>query len=1089
MMRTRFAARTLFVAGFLLSAVIVLAQVGTATLTGRVTDSTGNALVGAKVQIINTARNVISQGQTNETGDYNVPSLTPGDYKIVVNKEGFAKEIRSGVTLHVADVLSIDFALQVGSVGQTVTVTSAEPLVDTSSSSLGGLIDSKQITDLPLNERNYIGLTLMQPGVTLDANEQANGIYAGNWYSSDGAPIRSNNFLMDGDILEDQNAGSTADFGGRTLGLDGIAEYRVLTGSIPAEYGIRMGSQTVMVSKGGSNEFHGDAFDYLRNSALDAANYFDVPVAANGFRRLPEYQNNNFGAAFGGPIRKDKTFFFANYEGVQMHEGVTNIENVPNANCVGPAGSVVWNGTLLTGQTTQPAGTIGPCTQLGANPSGAGTNTVTISPVTAPLLALYPAPNLPNNQETVPYSQPDSDNYAQIRVDQIFSQKDSAFARYTIDNDVTVLSEPYSQFFTNPKYTRHQYLTLSENHIFAPWLLDTARLSYARTYSDRYGTNPLTGSQYEFVSKPVFPGVGQLSVGGLTLFGPSASPESLDVQSIYTLSDQFTATHGKHAITFGADANLYNIFGVNPTDAQGEIVFSNLANFMAAKPTEYEGSSPGSSFGRTYQFFPLSFYGQDDWRVLRNLTLNLGIRYDPAPDYYHELHGESATLGSNRLTQATPIVGPLWNGNPTMHTYSPRVGLAWDVFGNGKTAVHSGAAMLYDEANLVDVFNVIKSQPPFSTTATVAATPTHPVVLTGFPLALPTVTSGVDYWMFDYHLGQPRLYVYNLTVQQQFPFSTMLNVSYAGSRGNHLIGNLEGNPDLAQSDPGAPGGISWPTTEVRENPNWASINLITAGKDSYYNALEVNVIKRMSHGLQFQSSYTWAHSIDDAQGGRNDCTASSATNSDPYDYRFDRGSSCFNAKQTWVFNYIYNLPSPNTSSRFLGSLVDGWGTMGIYTFHTGFPFNVWETTNRSLSGVFDGAATPPADRPDWNPAFTGHVVQGSPTQYYNPGAFTLQPVGTLGNVGRDSLTGPQYSELDFAMQKDFMMTRFGEGAGIQFRAELFNMLNHPNFSEPSEAVFAGALTDTTETPLSTAGEITSTLGTSRQIEMSLRLHW
>jgi hypothetical protein len=280
----------------------------------------------------------------------------------------------------------------------------------TTSSSLGGLIEAQQLENLPLNGRNYIDLTLMQPGVSRDVNEQKNGIYAGSWFSTNGSPIRSNNFLLDGAIMQDQNAGSTADFAGRTLGLDGIQEYRVLTSSVPAEYGLTMGSQTVMVSKSGTNSFHGNVFDYLRNSALDAANYFDRPVAANGFKRLPSFKRNNFGASLGGPIQKDKTFFFGTFEGLRERLGVTNIVNVPAAECHGPAGAVVWNGT-----GARPAGSIGPCTQLGANPSGAGTNTVTISSATAPLLALYPTPNLPQNQATTPYTQPDSDYFGRIR--------------------------------------------------------------------------------------------------------------------------------------------------------------------------------------------------------------------------------------------------------------------------------------------------------------------------------------------------------------------------------------------------------------------------------------------------------------------------------------------------------------------------------------------------------------------------------------------------------------------------------------------------------------------------------------------------
>jgi hypothetical protein len=1056
----------------------MLAQSGSVSLSGKITDQSGGIVTGAKVQAVNTATNLAYPAQTNEAGLYDLPSIPPGPYKIVVEKQGFATIVRPNVELHVASEVSIDFTLQVGEVSQTITVSGGAPMVNTTSSSLGGLVGPKQIQDLPLNGRNYIALTFMQPGITLDANEQKNGIYAGSWFSSNGAPIRSNNFMIDGAIMQDQNAGSTADFAGRTLGLDGIQEYRVLTNAIPAEYGITMGSQTVMASRGGTDQFHGDAFDYLRNSVLDAANFFDAPVAANGYRRLPAYKRNNFGGAIGGPIIKNRTFFFAAYEGVQEHLGVTNIVNVPAANCHGPAGARVWNGT-----GSQPAGSIGPCTQLGANPSGAGTNSVVISSATAPLLALYPASNLPNNQASLPYTQPDSDNFGQVRVDHKFSDRDSMFGRYTIMDDDIVLSLPFENYFTNPKLTRHQYATVSEDHIFAPWLLNTARISFSRTAADRYGTNPLTDPQYQFVTGGQFPGIGQMAVGGLTTFGPAANPVSLTKQNIFTLSDDVTASVRNHSLKFGISGNRYRIYGLNPTGAQGTLSFGSLATFMGGTASSYSGVTPGSTFDRTYQFWILGFYAQDDWRVVKNFTLNLGIRYEPAPSYYREVHGISSTLVN--LTDTTPTVGRLFIKNPTLLNFGPRAGFAWDVFGNGKTAVRGGAALLFDLGNLVDGFNIIKSQPPFSTAASLSG----PITLTTFPLNFTSTVASKDFWFFDYHFNQPRLITENLAVEQQLPLSIVLSVAYAGSRGVHLISNREGNPNVAQQNSAYPGGLFWPSTQVRQNTRWGSMNRITPEGDSTYHALEVSVLRQMAKGLQFQSSYTWGRAIDDGQGGRNDCTASTAVGSNPYNYRFDRSVSCFGATNVWVLNFDYQFPSPKLDQRFLQGLAGGWGMSGIYSAHSGFPFNVWETVNRSRSNYFSGTATPPVDRPNWNPNFTGKVIKGGPIQYYDPNAFILQPVGTLGNVGRDSLYGPGYSQLDFAVDKRTRTKVLGEAGFIEFRAELFNILNHPNFAEPNSAVFAGTLTDTTETPIATAGQITSTLGTSRQVEVALKLNW
>jgi hypothetical protein len=1055
----------------------VFAQAGTATLSGRVTDPDRLPVPGARVEVVHTDTNVGYPTVTNHAGLYNVPNLPPGKYRITVALEGFAPVVRPDVELHVATNVSIDFALQLGGLEQVVTVEGGAPLLNTTSGSLSGLINEQQIRDLPLNGRNYIDLTLMQPGVNQDVNEQKNGIYAGSWFSSNGAPIRSNNFQLDGATMQDQNAGSTADFAGRTLGLDGIQEYRVITNSYSAEYGLTMGSQTIMVSKGGTNSFHGSAFDYLRNDALDAANYFDRPVAANGFRRLPSFKRNNFGASLGGPIRRDKTFFFVNYEGVKESLGITNILNVPAADCRGPAGATLWNGT-----GTRPAGSLGPCAQLGANPDGAGTNSVRISPVTAPLLALYPLPNLPNNQATLPYSQPDSDHFVQVRVDNKFSDRDSVYGRYTVQDDTIILSLPFSQYFTNPKQTRHQYLTVSETHIFSPRLLNSVRASYSRTQANRYGTNTLTDRQYQFVAGSDYPGIGQLRVGGLTALGPAPNPRSVTKQEIYTLSSDLTASLGKHSAKFGVRADRYSIYGLNPTGAQGTLVFGGLASFMGGRASAFSGVSPGSILDRTYQFYVLGLYAQDDWRVSRNLTLNLGLRYEPAPNYYHEVNGVSATL-RNPLTDANPTVGPLFEHNPTLKNFGPRLGFAWDVFGNGKTSLRGGAGIMYDVGNLPDAFNIIKSQPPFSSGTSVALTG----ALASLPVTVPPSAVSTDYWLFEHDMKQPRVYSWNLTAERELPWSTVVSLSYAGSRGIHLIGNQEGNPNVPQEMAGVPGGLFWPANAVRQNRNWGTINLIAANRDSIFHSLQTNLMKRMTKDLQFQTTWTWSRSIDNGQGGRNDCTASTAVGSNPYDPRFDRGPSCFNATHNLSANFIYNLPSPTWKTPVLGTLARGWGIMGIYRFHTGYPFNVWETTERARSGYFAGTATPPVDRPSWNPNFTGNVITGDPTQYYNPSAFILQPVGTLGNVGRNSLTGPGFSQLDFAVRKQTKARFLGEAGAIEFRAEFFNLLNHPNFAAPNGAVFSGALANATENPITSAGQITSTVGTSRQVELSLRI--
>jgi hypothetical protein len=524
-----------------LKATSTFSQGGSAIVTGKITDQGGLTVPGVNVQAVNVGTNVAYPATTNEAGAYTLSNLPPGEYRISVQKEGFEPVLRPGVVLHVADNISIDFSLQVGTTTQTITVEGGAPLVNTTDSTLGGLVESQEISNLPMNGRNYISLTLMLPGISPNQNTATTAtVGLGTWYSSNGAPVRANNFMLDGAILQDATGGGTATYSGRTLGLDGIQEYRVITNSFTADYGLLAGSQTVMVSKGGTNQFHGSVFEYVRNSALDAANYFDAPTAANGFRRLPEFQRNNFGASVGGPIRRDKTFFFLTFEGVKEAKGITVNDTVPAANCHGPAGAVIWNGTGV-----QPTGSIGPCAQLGTNPAGNNTNSVKVAASVAPLLALYPTPNLANNGFTTPFTQPDKDWFGQARIDHVLSNKDSVFGRYTTDYDDQTQGLTYPEYFVTPRATHHKYLTLAENHVFSTSLMNNLRFSDSRTYTNQTSPTPssLLAPQYE-IQAPVggLAGFGQFSIGGLTALAPNKAQAQVGSQHVDTIRDDLLYT-------------------------------------------------------------------------------------------------------------------------------------------------------------------------------------------------------------------------------------------------------------------------------------------------------------------------------------------------------------------------------------------------------------------------------------------------------------------------------------------------------------------------------------------------------------------
>ena len=1037
---------------------ITFGQAGSATVRGRVTDPGGLVVVGASVEATNTGTNVIYRAATNDAGFYSLSSLPPGRYSLTAENAGFASIVKPNLDLHVADNISVDFELHIGAVGQTLTVAGGAPLVNTTSSSLGGLVQADEVASMPLNGRNYINLTLLQPGIAPSPNITPGGTYNGTWYSSNGASMRSNNFMLDGAIMQDSNGGSTANFSGRTLGLDGIQEYRVITSSFSAEYGLLAGSQTVMVSKSGTNEFHGSVFEYLRNSALDAANYFDRPIVANNFRRLPPYKRNNYGGAFGGPIQKNKTFFFATFEEVEERLGITVNDTVIAPACHGTAGAVITNTA---------------CPQLGSTPS------VTIAPAVAPLLALYPLPNLSNDGYTTPFTQPDRDVYGQIRVDHVFSNKDSVFGRYTIDDDDQVLGNNYPEYFVVDRDTRHQYATLSETHIFSTFLLNNFHVSYSRTASTRVSPSPFSGPQYSLVAgQPL----GPITVGGVTgTFGPAVNFVSTQTQNIVTFSNDLMYAVGTHSLKFGTLVNSYRQFGDQSQRVEGQLQFTSIATFLAGVTSSYSAELPGSLLDRTWQFYTTGFYVQDDWRLRSKFTLNAGIRYEPSPNYYSEVHGKSSAI-INPLTDTQATVGPYFE-NFTWKNISPRLGFAWDIFGHGMTAIRGGASLAYDIGDLYNGFlNIMPQQQPFSFTNIGSGTFTIPLTFSANSVNNVQSTQ-------EYHMQQARFYSENLTVEQQLPFSTALTISYAGSRGIHLPGIGDANPNLPL---GITNGIpTWNPAPsqavVRTNPNLSAVLLRDSYGDSIYHSLEVQVIKRLTNGLQFHSSFTWGRSIDNCVGLASEATSTSLYPSNPYDRRFDRGPSISNIPRIWVTDFIYNLPSPRIEVRLLASLTSGWGVTGIITAQDGFPFNPVVNGNRSRSGL-TGGLTSGIDRPNYNPAFTGSVITGNPAQWFNPAAFVLQPVGTLGNVGHNSLVGPGLVDFDFGMHKNSKLGLLGEAGNIEFRAEAFNLLNHPNLGMPAIATFAGALTDpVTVSPLSGAGQITSTAGTSRQLEFALRV--
>jgi len=1039
-----------------------MSQLPTGTILGAVKDSSGAVIPGASITAKNTETGFTRTGVSAEDGSYRLSALPVGGYEVRVELPGFRTEVRSGLTLTVAQEAVVNFALQAGAVEQTVVVTEDAPIVNTTSGALGGLVDERKVAELPLNGRNFIDLTLLTPGITQQRNLGVAASTVGLWFSSNGAPLRSNNYLLDGAIMTNLTNGTSASQDGSTLGLEGVREYRVITNSFSAEYGMTMGSQVMVVTKGGTNTLHGSLFEYLRNSALDARNFFDYKTPASN-RRLPAFARNQFGGSLGGPIKKDKTFFFGVYEGLRQRLGVTKITPTIPAACH-TANYVVDRScvpTLAPGQT------------------------LTVAPVVRSLLDLYPLPNLPNDRLTFPFTQPSHDDYVQGRVDHNFSSADRMFARFTFNNTNETDPIDYPQFRTI-RFSRSSFATLSEDHVFSPALLNTFRTSFSRTHPVNPSPSGILGPQYSFV-----PGmeIGSINIGGVTTLGPNVAPTNFR-QNLFTWSDDVFYTRGRHSLKFGTLINHYQQYILSFVNSVGTVTFANVNNFLQGLTSQYSAQTPGSLRDRTYHYNTLGFYAHDDFRVLPRLTFNLGLRYEfiTVP---REQHGKEAAL-RNIVSDAAPTLGPAFE-NMSLRNFSPRFGFAWDVRGNGKTAVRGGFAHLYD----VGVFGVsfeIASQatPPFGSFNAVGTPSTL-----ALPLVFPNPPKTLR--LLDYHMQQPHMLDYNLTIEQQLPWQMGLTLGYAGSRGYHIAQEKEGNPTVSQilqdgrkffptADPGNPNAL-------RTNPNWGSIDLHTAEGNSWYNALQLGLNKRLSNGMQFQSSYTFSKLIDETQGQAGaDNQVSSIFGVDPTNRRIDRGPADFDLRHNWQFNTIYQVPQPFKSGP-LRAVLNGWRASSIFSVQSGYPFTPSLRTNRSRSGLNTGqpgAGAQNFDRPNLVPGRTkGDIILGRPERWFDPTAFTLQDAGFLGTSGRNYLTGPGYFNLDFSLGKNIPVKQLGENGTLEFRGELFNILNHPNFAlnDTARQIFAGsAAPGVREDPLTTAGVITWTgSARSRQIQFALKL--
>jgi hypothetical protein len=1026
------------------SASLVRAQT-TSTITGTVQDQNGAVIVGAQVTARHLETNLTRTTVTNAEGRYVLPEMRVGQYQIRAEMRSF-RAITRDLSLALGETAVVNFELPAATVEVEPITTTATVDVNTQTQELSFLVDERAIRELPLNGRNYTDLALLQPGV-IDFRQRDGGsvVAHGLGITVSGQDIRSNVYLLDGTLLNDFTNGPAGSAASTALGTEAIREFRVESNSYSAEFGRNYGGQINAISKSGTNQFHGTLFEFLRNDNLDARNFFDrEPVGK------PEFKRNQFGGTIGGPVKRDQTFFFATAEFLRERLGRTIASIVPDEKA-------------RQGQLTE------------RDASGQiVTRTITINPAVKPYLDAFPLPNgaplgggVGNLAEYFfRFNQQLDQEFVQGRVDHKLSEHQQVFARYTYDNADQFLPTDFPQF-PRSFLSRNQFVTLEHTWVISPQTINTARFGFSRT---RIGQDVEANVNLQ----PFVPGrlVGDIDIGGIPRFGPQSSVNVQLVQNIFSLSEQLVHTRGRHLLKFGGLVERYQDNMVNPTFSLGIYNFPDLRSFLENRPNRFIGLTPEAQFDRYWRFTLFGFYAQDDYKLTPRLTLNLGLRYEfsTLPE---EIRGRNISLRNLSDTQVTP--GPLYQ-NPTYKNISPRVGFAWDIFGDGKTALRGGYGWYFNTNNQQNLI-VTVTNPPF--------TPRPVIINPTFPNPPFNRAGTLSIRPIEWDLKNPNAHIYNLSLQRQLWLNVVVTIGYAGLRGVHLLRNTDANTvaPVRQSD----GSYVFPAGAPRFNPAFSTIELKKSDGNSWYNALIFEVRRRFSGGVDFQSSYTFSRTIDTTQASTFFSDATNATVSampEPPGLNYNKGLADFHAKHNWVFNATWELPFAKGLKGASGTLLKGWSLIGIGQMRSGNPLTVFLAINRSRS-QWNPSSGPGLgqDRPSLAPGRSHKsAILGQPDRYFDPTAFVLQPAGTLGTLGRNTFTGPNLRVFDLAAVKNTRWPRLGENTVIQLRVESFNLFNRANFGTPGLQVF-GATAD----PLPSFGRIRSTVTSSRQIQFGLRI--
>jgi hypothetical protein len=1060
---------------------------GGASVSGKVSDSTGASVPGAMVTVKSIETGATRVTLTDDGGNFHAAALPVGPQEVRVEKVGFKAAVRTGIDLAVGQDALVRLTLEVGESAQTIIVTGEAPIVNTTTSSVSGLVSEREMKELPLNGRSFDNLITLNPGaISYTLRSPQTTTSNGNTFSVAGRRPSENLFLLNGVELggSSQLANTPGGVSQNLLGIDAIREFNLLTDTYSAEYGKRAGGQVSIVTKSGTNALHGSVFEFLRNSALDARNFFDQNL-------VPPFRRNQFGGSLGGPLKKDKLFLFGNYEGFRQSLAVTSVSVVPDQQA--------RQGLLPNAQ-----GVYMPVTNLNRN--------------MLPYTALWPLPNGPelmvNDLATgaaLSYATPRQsirEDFGTLRGDYTISARDSFSVIYTID-DGKSLQPAADPLFASLTALVMQVGSLEETHVFSPRALNTFRFGFSRAaYNLDSSAVAAFPSSLDFVTGA---GPGGINIGGtiastgpstITVEGPNPAAGATNRRNLFTASDGLQITNGMHQISAGVWFQRLQDNEGGASSPIGQSTFATLTTFLQGTVQTFQLSP--SHVGLGWRSLLGAWYFQDNVKLRSNLMLRAGLRHEFTTGW-NEVAGRAANFVSDPggvLETGTRVGGSVFTTNNAKRLFGPRVALAWDPFSNTRTAIRAGFGSYY---SLMDTLSFqLNGLPPYNGAATFSNVPLFSIVpvTPNVPLPrscdvnVPQPCTNFQPRGVQADAKTPTVQEWNLTVEQQLDPRTSLHVAYLGSRGYHQLISIDPNSvpaSVCASASGcAAGGIGTargmvaqgsqyiPVVSGRPNPFLGAGFFWFAQGNTSYNALQIDVNRRLTAGFQVRGNYTWSKNLD-----MNSALTVAQANNQPQlvldrnDLRRDWGPSALNVTHQSSISGQYELPFGNGKRWLNGAtgvtqkLAGGWQLNGIATSLSGFPFT--PTLGQNRSG--DGDTRNP-DRPNLNPSFTAPVVRGTPVRWFDPNAFGLPSPGTYGNLGRGVFRGPGLSALDVSAFKNSALS---ERALLQFRAEVFNVLNRANLGTPNAVVFSG----TGYSP--SVGLITATTTASRQIQFAMKL--